>query len=134
MAQLDCSPLPSAQVDPIVERAARDNALAPGLLRAVILQESAFKPCAVSRSGAMGMMQLMPATAAGLGVSDPFDPQENISAGSRFLRSLLDRYAGDLPLALGAYNAGPARVDASGGIPPIQETQDYVRTILSRMP
>ena len=80
------------------------------------------------------MMQLMPATAAGLGVSDPFDPEENISAGTKFLRMMIDRYAGNLPLALGAYNAGPAKVDASGGIPPIQETQDYVRTILGQMP
>jgi soluble lytic murein transglycosylase-like protein len=79
------------------------------------------------------MMQLMPATAQGLNVLDPFNPEENIFAGSRYLRQLLDRFGGDLSLALGAYNAGPARVAASGGIPPIPETKAYVQDILSRL-
>jgi soluble lytic murein transglycosylase-like protein len=75
-------------------------------------------------------MQLMPATAAQLGVDDPFNPAENIAAGSRFLRQMLDRFNGDLSLALGAYNAGPSRVEAAGGVPPIPETQAYVQAIL----
>jgi soluble lytic murein transglycosylase-like protein len=119
-----------ADLDGTIRAAANREGLDAGLLRAVIRQESAFDPCAVSPKGAMGLMQLMPATAAGLGVADPFDPHENVSAGARFLRTLLDRYKGDLPLALGAYNAGPGRVDAFGAIPPIPETVDYVRKIL----
>jgi soluble lytic murein transglycosylase-like protein len=103
------------------------------LLRAVIRRESAFQPCAVSRSGAMGLMQLMPGTAFDLGVENPFDAEQNIDGGSRLLKSLLDRYGGDLSLALGAYNAGPARVDAIKAIPPIKETQDYVKHILDRL-
>jgi len=117
----------------MLQKAAIENALTPDLLRALIQRESAFQPCAVSRAGAMGLMQLMPGTASDLHVADPFDPQENISAGSRFLRLMLDRFGGDLGLALGAYNAGPARVEAAGGIPPIPETQAYVSDILSRM-
>jgi soluble lytic murein transglycosylase-like protein len=119
-----------ADIDGTIRAAADREGLDAGLLRAVIRQESAFDPCAVSPKGAMGLMQLMPATAAGLGVLDPFDPHENISAGARFLRTLLDRYNGDLPLALGAYNAGPGRVDAFGAIPPIPQTVDYVRKVL----
>lgn len=128
-----CPPLPATSLDPIVERAAASNALSPSLLRAVIRRESAFQPCAVSPAGALGLMQLMPSTAAQLGVGNPFDPEENIAAGSRFLRQLLDRFNGELPLALGAYNAGPARVEAAGGVPPIPETQSYVQAILDSM-
>lgn len=128
-----CPPLSGPVLDPIIQKAAASNSLAPNLLRAVIRRESAFQPCAVSRAGALGLMQLMPSTAALLGVGDPFDPEENVSAGSRFLRQMLDRFSGDLPLALGAYNAGPARVEASRGIPPIPETQAYVQDILSTL-
>jgi soluble lytic murein transglycosylase-like protein len=127
----DCERMAPVELDPIVERSARDNSLTPELLRAVMRRESGFHPCAVSRAGAMGLMQLMPATAAALGVTDPFDPVENVRAGSRFLRELLERYGGNVGLALGAYNAGPGRVDRSGGIPPIAETRNYVRGILS---
>lgn len=132
-ASLDCQPLPEQQLGPIVEKAAQENSILPELLRAVIGQESGYRPCAVSSAGAQGLMQLMPGTAAGLNVSNPFDPEENVSAGSKFLRLLLDRYNGDLPKALGAYNAGPARVDAFGGIPPIPETQNYVQSIMRRI-
>lgn len=128
-----CLPVSPSSLDPIVERAAASNALAPSLLRAVIRRESAFQPCAVSPAGALGLMQLMPSTAAFLGVVDPFDPAQNVAAGSRFLRLMLDRFDGDLSLALGAYNAGPARVDAAGGIPAIPETQSYVQTILNSL-
>lgn len=128
-----CPALAPDELDPILERSARENALTPDLLRAVVRRESAFHPCAVSRAGAMGLMQLMPATARSLGVADPFDPAENIQAGSRYLRDLLDRYNGDLMLALSAYNAGPGRVDRTGGVPAIPETQNYVRRILDEL-
>jgi len=111
----------------------RRKGLPTGLLEAVARQESALYPCAVSRAGALGLMQLMPATADQFGVADPMDPWESLQAGSQFLKLLLDRYGGDLSLALGAYNAGPARVDLYGGIPPIAETQNYVDSVLSRM-
>lgn len=127
----DCERMAPVELNPIIERSARANALTPELVRAVMRRESGFHPCAVSRAGAMGLMQLMPATAEALGVNDPFDPEQNVQAGSRFLRQLLERYGGNLGLALGAYNAGPGRVDRSGGIPPIAETQSYVRNILT---
>jgi len=109
------------------------DGLPAGLLEAVARQESALHPCAVSRAGAMGLMQLMPATALQLGVDNPFDPWQSLQGGGQFLRLLLDRYGGDLPLALGAYNAGPSRVDSYGAIPPIPETQNYVDSVLTRM-
>ena len=129
----DCSALTDTHLDSLIQKASKNNVLTPDLLRAVIRRESSFQPCAVSRSGAMGLMQLMPGTAFDLGVKNPFNAEENIDAGSRFLRSLLDRYSGDLSLALSAYNAGPARVDGIKAIPPIKETQDYVKEILDRL-
>jgi hypothetical protein len=126
-----CDPITAPDLDSIVLAAADRESLKPSLLHAVIRKESAGQPCAVSSKGAQGLMQLMPATQLQLGVSDPFDPKQNVDAGARFLRQLIDRYSGDLSLALGAYNAGPGRVDAVGRIPKIPETQDYVRTILS---
>ena len=116
----------------ITETAARDG-LTPDLLRAVIHKESAFNPCAVSRAGAQGLMQLMPSTIQQFKVEDPFDPKENVAAGSKLLKQLLTRYGGDLSLALGAYNAGPSRVDAAKGIPMIPETIDYVSSILDKL-
>ena len=107
--------------------------LPPGLLAAVALQESGLSPCAVSRSGALGLMQLMPATAQELGVEDPLDPWQNLRGGSQFLRQLLDRYGGDVSLALGAYNAGASVVDYYGGVPPYLETQNYVASVLARL-
>jgi len=102
-------------------------------LRAVIAKESSFRPCAVSSAGAMGLMQLMPGTASDLNVANPFDPEENVFAGSRFLRYLLNRYNGDTALALGAYNAGPTRVDRNKKVPDIPETQAYVSGILGML-
>jgi len=130
----DCEPLPPSEVDSLVEQAAKRQDLDQALLHGVIQQESAFRPCAVSPKGAMGLMQLMPASASQLGVSNPFDPEANVDAGAKLLKELLTRYGGDLPLALGAYNAGAARVDAAGAVPGIPETQDYVKRILSGLP
>jgi soluble lytic murein transglycosylase-like protein len=129
----DCDPLPASQLDPLIESAAKQEDLQPELLRSMIHQESGARPCAVSPKGAMGLMQLMPATAAQLGVKDPFDPKENLDAGAWFVKQLLTVYK-DLPLALGAYNAGPARVNAIDGIPAIPETQEYIRKIMSTLP
>ncbi len=129
----NCPPMPKMDLQAMVEREAKRNDLSETLLHAVIEQESANLPCAVSPKGAMGLMQLMPATAETLKVKDPFDPAENIAAGSRFLKSLLDRYQGDMAKALAAYNAGPGRVDRDGAIPAIPETQNYVGRILSRV-
>jgi hypothetical protein len=100
------------------------------LVTAVIRAESGFNPRAVSRKGAQGLMQLMPATASGLGVRDSFDPRENIHGGVRHLRGLIDRFPGNLPLAIAAYNAGEKAVLTYGGIPPYPETQDYVGKVL----
>jgi soluble lytic murein transglycosylase-like protein len=125
-----CDPLAAEEVAPIVENAAGAQKLPSKLVRAVIAQESGFKPCAESKKGAMGLMQLMPATAEQLEVTEPFDAQANIEGGTKYLRQLLERYKGDLRLALAAYNAGPAAVDAAGGVPDIAETRVYVNAIL----
>jgi soluble lytic murein transglycosylase-like protein len=125
----DCDPVSAEEADALIREQAEKQSLAPELLRAVIAKESAFYPCAVSPKGALGLMQLMPGTAEEFGVSDPFDPQQNVDAGARLLKQLIGRYGGDLSLALSAYNAGAARVDASGGIPAIKETQNYVNGI-----
>ncbi len=116
--------------DSLIVREARANNLEPALVKAVIAAESNFSPFAVSRAGAQGLMQLMPQTAAGLGVEDPFHVRENVSGGSRYLREMLDRY-GDLKRALAAYNAGPRAVDRYRGIPPYPETEAYVKRVLA---
>lgn len=125
-----CDPVAREQLDTMIKSNAEKNGLNPDLLRSLIRQESAFYPCAISSKGAMGLMQLMPGTAWEMNVINPLDPADNVRAGTQYLRQLLDRYNGDLVLALSAYNAGPARVDAAGGIPQIKETQQYVRKIL----
>ena len=117
-----------------VDQAAGKEKLDPAVLRAVIKQESAFKPCAVSSAGAMGLMQLMPATAERFQVSDPFDIEQNVLAGARYLKELLGRFHGDLKLALAAYNAGPERVDGDNpAVPDIPETQNYVTQIMKAL-
>jgi soluble lytic murein transglycosylase-like protein len=128
-----CDPVPPEQIGPLIDEISKREGLTPDLLRAVIEKESDFRPCAVSSKGAQGLMQLMPATAGEFGVTDPFDPKQNVGAGARFLRQLLDRYSGDLSLALGAYNAGPGRVDFFGGVPSIAETLKYVFDIQERL-
>jgi len=121
--------------DSLIEEHAGNYAISPDLVRAVIQVESAFNARAVSPKGAMGLMQLMPATAAEHGVVDPFDPAENIRGGVAYLRELLDRYDNQVELALAAYNAGPGAVDKYGKqIPPYRETRDYVRRIKSVTP
>src|SRR5271156_3530740 len=121
----------ATQYDSIIEHAAVSSALEPNLLRAVIVVESGFNSRAVSKRGAVGLMQLMPATASRFGVSNPFDAQQNVHAGARYLKFLIDRFGHDIRLALAAYNAGEEAVDRNGGqIPPFTETMAYVPRVL----
>ncbi|HVX65969.1 MAG TPA: lytic transglycosylase domain-containing protein [Bryobacteraceae bacterium] len=129
----ECDPVPDDQIDPIVEEISAREGLTPDLLHAVIERESAYLPCALSYQGAQGLMQLMPATAASLGVKDPFDARQNVDGGARLLKKLIDRYGGNLVLGLAAYNAGPARVDLAGGVPNLPETLQYVSAIMARL-
>jgi soluble lytic murein transglycosylase-like protein len=122
----------SEAFDPFIEEHATSHGISPNLVRALIQVESAFNPRAVSVKGAMGLMQLMPATAAEYGVQNPFDPEQNIRGGVAYLKWLLDRFDQKPELALAAYNAGPGAVARYGQqIPPYRETRDYVRKIKS---
>lgn len=114
----------------VISQLSEKHGMDPKLVRAVVQHESSFNPKAVSRSGAMGLMQLMPKTAKWLGVQNPFDPVQNLDGGIRYLSSLLKKYNGNVMLALAAYNAGPTRVDKAKGIPQIKETQNYVQKIM----
>jgi soluble lytic murein transglycosylase-like protein len=116
----------------LIVTAAMLHGVAPGLVASVIAIESNFNPRAVSERSARGLMQLMPGTAARFGVSDAFDPKQNIDAGTRYLKELLDRYQGDLALALAGYNAGPDRVEQFRAVPPYPETQNYVRRVTEK--
>jgi soluble lytic murein transglycosylase-like protein len=121
----------AAQYDSIIEHAAIAAAVEPNLLRAVIVVESGFNSHAVSKRGAVGLMQLMPATASRFGVSNPYDARENVHAGARYLKFLIDRFGHDVRLALAAYNAGEDAVVRNGGqIPPFSETMAYVPRVL----
>jgi len=121
----------ATQYDSIIEKAALSAAVEPNLLRAVIVVESGFNSRAVSKRGAVGLMQLMPATATRFGVSNPYDPKQNVHAGARYLKFLIDRFGQDVRLALAAYNAGEEAVDRNGGrIPPFAETMAYVPRVM----
>ncbi|HET6515151.1 MAG TPA: lytic transglycosylase domain-containing protein [Thermodesulfovibrionales bacterium] len=115
----------------IVKEKAAKYAMDPSLIHAVIKAESNGNPYALSRKGAKGLMQLMPTTANDLQVRDPFDPEENIDGGTRYLKYLIEKFGGDLTLALAAYNAGPRTVEKSGSVPRISETRQYIRRVLS---
>lgn len=119
----------SGQLNSIVWSQSRAHGVPPSLVRAVITQESGGDPSAISSAGAMGLMQLMPGTASTYGVSNPFDPNENIAGGVSYLHDLLERYHGNIPLALAAYNAGSGAVSKYGGIPPYAETRGYVANV-----
>ena len=126
----DYRPLPATiAYNEVIAEAADLYSLDPNLIRAIIRAESAFNPFAVSRAGAQGLMQLMPAVAQELDVLDPFDPRQNILGGARYLRWLLDRNKGNLDLAVASYNAGPGAVDRYNGIPPYRETRNYVKKV-----
>ena len=118
---------------PMVNQAAKENNLDPKLLNAVVEQESGYNPNAISRAGATGLMQLMPETAQTLGVKNPLNPVENIRAGAKYLSSLLNRYQGNVMLALSAYNAGPGNVEKFKGVPPFKETKEYVKSVMNRL-
>jgi hypothetical protein len=122
--------LSEQELEPVIRRHSSRHQLHPALIRAVIKAESDFDPQAVSRSGAIGLMQLMPQTAVRLDVRDMYDPDDNVGGGTKYLRQLLDRFHGNLPLALAAYNAGENAVDRYQALPPFDETRRYVRKVL----
>ena len=124
------STLSEREIEPLIRRHSSRQQLHPALIRAVIKAESNFDPRAVSRAGAIGLMQLMPQTAMRLDVRDMYDPDDNVGGGTKYLRQLLDRFHGNLPLALAAYNAGENAVVRYQALPPFDETRQYVRKVL----
>ncbi len=118
-------------LQPMIERAAKEQGLDPNLLDSLVQAESNYDPGAISRTRAMGLTQLMPDTAKELGVIDPFDPAQNLRGGARYLAQMMKRFDGDLVKAVAAYNAGPGAVTKHGGIPPYVETQNYVERVMN---
>jgi soluble lytic murein transglycosylase-like protein len=125
--------VPTGPFGNLIHAAAEKHGVDERLITHVIAVESNFNPRAISHKRALGLMQLLPVTAARFSVANAFDPAQNIEAGTRYLKELLDRYSGNLPLALAAYNAGPEMVERYRGVPPFPETQKYVRQITARM-
>jgi soluble lytic murein transglycosylase-like protein len=123
--------LAPGEIHSLVSDASRTSGVPPGLVRAVLMAESAGNPSAISTAGAQGLMQLMPGTSSGCGIGNPFDPTQNVQCGTTYLRSLLVRYHNNVTLAVAAYNAGPGAVDRYGGVPPYPETRAYVARVLS---
>jgi soluble lytic murein transglycosylase-like protein len=123
--------LDSLTIGSLVNEAALTTGTPPGLVRAVLMAESAGDPTAISFAGAQGLMQLMPGTAHGCGVTDAFDPNQNVECGASYLSRLLKRYNGNVTLAVAAYNAGPGAVDKYHGVPPYPETRAYVARVIS---
>ncbi len=122
--------IPPPQIEQLVNTNATAWGVDPALVKAIIANESAFNSNATSRTGAQGLMQLEPGTAAELGVGNAYDPAQNIWGGTRYIRGLLERFHGDMRLAIAAYNAGPGAVEKYGGVPPYAETQAYVENVL----
>ena len=121
-----------SEINNLIDKYSVESGLDADFVKAVINQESGFNPNATSKCGAMGLMQLMPGTAQGLGVTNAYDPEQNIQGGTKYLKGLMDRFDNNKSLALAAYNAGPNAVKKYGGIPPYQETQNYVKSVLSK--
>lgn len=121
-----------SEINDLISKYSYQNGLDEDFVKAVVNQESGFNPNATSHCGAMGLMQLMPSTAQGLGVKNAYDAEQNIEGGTKYLKGLLDRFNNDKSLALAAYNAGPNAVKKYGGIPPYAETQNYVKSVLSK--
>jgi soluble lytic murein transglycosylase-like protein len=124
------APVVPAQIDALVSQNSAAWQVDPSLVKAVIVNESGFDANATSRTGAQGLMQLMPTTAAAVGVRNAYDPVQNVAGGTRYLKSLLDRFGGDVRRAVAAYNAGPEAVEKYGDVPPYAETQNYVQNVL----
>lgn len=122
---------PKAQILAMIDKVAKKHGVDQKLVRALVRQESGFNPNATSHCGAQGLMQLMPATAKGLGVTDAYNPVQNVEGGVKYLKGLLNKYNGNVILALAAYNAGPGAVEKYGNVPPYKETQNYVKSILA---